>query len=175
MIVLVVEDEVFIALDIAQALEEAGHEVCGIAADKAGALRLGGRFEPDAALVDLNLADGRTGLEITRELWQRHGTVYVLATAYPQELWPEGRHGAWGRFGKPYRPEEVVAAIGYCLELAGADARRALPRPGWCCCRRRRGGWHPARLYAIARPRPRRSPGRAASAAPSCRRRGSPR
>jgi two-component system, response regulator PdtaR len=130
MIVLVVEDEVFIALDLAQVLEEAGHEVCGIAADKAGALRLGERFGPDAALVDLNLADGRTGLEITRELWRRHGTVCVLATAYPPQLWPEGGHGAWGRFGKPYRPEEVVAAIGYCLELAAGGRPPGAPPPG---------------------------------------------
>ena len=38
--VLVVEDEAFIAMDAAAVLEEAGHEVCGTAADKAEALRL---------------------------------------------------------------------------------------------------------------------------------------
>ena len=128
--VLVVEDEAFSAMDIARALEEAGHEVCGMAADKAEALRLGEWFQPDAAVVDLHLADGRTGLEVTRELWRRHGTVCVLTTAYPPETWPKDRHGAWGRFGKPYRPESVGTAIAYGLALAEGERPAGSPPPG---------------------------------------------
>jgi two-component system, response regulator PdtaR len=130
MTVLVVEDEAFTAVTVARVLEEAGHEVCGLAADRAEALRLGERFQPDAALVDLGLTDGPTGLAITRELWLRHGTVCVLATAYPPEMWPEGRHGAWGRLAKPYRPEAAAAALGYCLELAGGGRPSGAPPSG---------------------------------------------
>lgn len=116
--VLVVEDEAFIAMDAAAVVEEAGHEVCGLAADKAEALRLAERWQPDAAVVDLHLADGRTGLEVTRELWERHGTVCVLTTAYPPETWPKERHGAWGLLGKPYEPKELLASLAFCLALA---------------------------------------------------------
>ena len=49
--ILVVEDEAFVTMDAAATLEEAGHEVCGMAADKAEALRLAERFQPEAAVV----------------------------------------------------------------------------------------------------------------------------
>jgi CheY-like chemotaxis protein len=114
----VVEDEVFVALDTAAVLEEAGHEVCGVAADKAEALRLAERCRPDAAVVDLHLLDGRTGLEASRVLWERHGTVCVLTTAYPPEMWPRERHGAWGLLGKPYEPKELLASLAFCLAPA---------------------------------------------------------
>jgi CheY-like chemotaxis protein len=116
--ILVVEDEAFVAMDAAATLEEAGHEVCGMAADKAEALRLAERFQPEAAVVDLHLVDGRTGLEVSRALWERHGTVCVLTTAYPPETWPEGRHGAWGLLGKPYQADDLLAALAYCFALA---------------------------------------------------------
>ncbi len=119
--VLVVEDEAFTALNTAVVLENAGHEVCGIAADKAEALRLAERWQPDAAVVDLHLLDGRTGLEVSRALWERHGTVCVLTTAYPPETWPKERHGAWGLLGKPYGPDEVLAAVAFCLALAEGE------------------------------------------------------
>ena len=128
--ILVVEDEAFVAMDAAAVLEEAGHEVRGIAADKAEALRLAERFRPDAAVVDLHLADGRTGLEVTRELWRRHGTVCVLTTAYPPETWPEDRHGAWARLGKPYGPEALVSAVEHCLTLARGGRPSGAPPPG---------------------------------------------
>jgi DNA-binding response OmpR family regulator len=121
--VLVVEDEAFTAFNTTAVLEEAGHEVCGIAADKVEALRLGERFQPDAAVVDLHLTDGRTGLEVTRALWERHGTVCVLTTAYPPEMWPKERHGAWGLLGKPYEPDELLAAVAYCLARAEGEVR----------------------------------------------------
>jgi two-component system, response regulator PdtaR len=116
--ILVVEDEAFVAMDATAILEEAGHEVCGIAADKVGALRLAERFRPDAAVVDLHLTNGRTGLEVSRELWERHGTVCVLTTAYPPETWPKGRHGARGLLGKPYQADDLLAALAYCFALA---------------------------------------------------------
>jgi two-component system, response regulator PdtaR len=116
--VLVIEDEAFTALNTVAVLEGAGHEVCGIAADKAEALRLGERFQPEAAVVDLHLVDGRTGLEISRTLWERHGTVCVLTTAYPPETWPKEQHGAWSLLGKPYDAQELLAALAFCLTLA---------------------------------------------------------
>ncbi len=63
----------------------------------------------------MHLLGGRTGLEVGRELRERHGTVRLLTTAYPPEMWPKERHGAWGLLGKPYQADELLAAIAYCL------------------------------------------------------------
>ena len=60
--VLIVEDELLIALDLQDTLEDDGHEVVGIARDMATALSHA--QDASVALVDLNLTDGRTLLPI---------------------------------------------------------------------------------------------------------------
>jgi two-component system, response regulator PdtaR len=115
--ILIVEDEALIALCAAEALEEAGYEIAGIAADMPEALRLAAAERPDAALVDLRLKDGLTGLQLTHQLYQRYGTVCILLTAYPRELW-SGCHGAWARVRKPYSAETLGLVIEYCRALA---------------------------------------------------------
>ncbi|WP_459033247.1 response regulator [Roseivivax sp. CAU 1761] len=56
--VLVVEDEPFIALDIAWGVERAGGIVLGPAPTVAEALRLIAETRPDGAIVDADLPDG---------------------------------------------------------------------------------------------------------------------
>ncbi len=59
--VLVVEDNIFIALDLEGQLEEMGHEVVGIAATATKAIEMSRESVPDLAIVDLQLADGSRG------------------------------------------------------------------------------------------------------------------
>ena len=61
--ILIVEDEILVALEIESVLEELGYTVLGIAADLEGALAYA-HHHIDLALVDLNLRDGLTGPEI---------------------------------------------------------------------------------------------------------------
>ena len=56
--VLIAEDEPFIALDIAMAIEDAGGEVVGPAASVEAALALLGTRTVSAAILDANLVDG---------------------------------------------------------------------------------------------------------------------
>ena len=59
--VLVVEDEPFIALDIAFGVEDAGGTAMGPASTVEHALRLIEAARPDAAIVDVDLPDGNIG------------------------------------------------------------------------------------------------------------------
>ena len=59
--VLIVEDEPFIALDLAFGVEEAGGVPLGPASSVAQALRLIENELPDAAIVDVDLPDGKIG------------------------------------------------------------------------------------------------------------------
>lgn len=59
--VLVVEDEPFIALDLAFGVEEAGGTALGPASSLAQALALIEAVRPDAAIVDVDLPDGDIG------------------------------------------------------------------------------------------------------------------
>ena len=54
--VLIVEDEMLVAIDLEASLEEHGYRPVGIAADMTRAMELAS-FRPDVALVDCNFAD----------------------------------------------------------------------------------------------------------------------
>jgi CheY-like chemotaxis protein len=49
-------------------LEDMGHHVCGTADTSAKGLQQCARAKPDLVMVDLNLADGRTGLGLVNSL-----------------------------------------------------------------------------------------------------------
>jgi DNA-binding NtrC family response regulator len=60
--VLVVEDEMLIALDLADIVETGGGTVLGPAASVKDALAIVEQEPPDAAILDVNLADGEVTL-----------------------------------------------------------------------------------------------------------------
>lgn len=115
--VLIVEDELLIALDLQDTLEDDGHEVVGIARDMATALSHA--QEASVALVDLNLTDGRTGPEIGRRLASDHGVTVVYLTGNPEQL-NGGVEGTVGVLRKPCSPETVLDV----LEFVRHDANR---------------------------------------------------
>lgn len=107
---LIVEDEIFVALDMEHILTSMGCEVVGIAADREGALSLGA--DADVALVDINLRDGQTGPEIGRKLALEHGVKVVFVTANPAQL-GDGIAGALGVVSKPVSERSLMATINY--------------------------------------------------------------
>lgn len=110
--ILVVEDEIFVAIEIEYAIRELGHEPVGIAADRASAVDLG--KGADVALVDLNLRDGATGIEIGRDLANRHDVTILFMTANPSQL-GDGVPGTLGVIAKPVADSELRAAIRYAV------------------------------------------------------------
>ena len=108
--VLIVEDEILVALDLEDALVEAGYEIVGIAADRTEALSLA--HEADVALIDLNLRDGPTGISIGMDLSDRFGVRVLFLTANPSSV-STGVAGAVGCLGKPCPPSAVCQAIDF--------------------------------------------------------------
>jgi DNA-binding response OmpR family regulator len=112
--VLIVEDEIFVALEIEQIVEDAGFIVGAIAVDRAAALESAEACE--IALIDLNLRDGPTGPQIGMELAARHGIRVIYVTANPSQI-GDASVAALGVITKPFRARSVSAA----LQLAAAD------------------------------------------------------
>jgi CheY-like chemotaxis protein len=117
--VLVVEDEILIALELESLLQEAGHEVVGLATSSADALALAAKQQPDLAFVDIHLADGPTGVSVARHLAQELGVTVLFMTANAKRI-PEDFAGAKGVISKPYTERGVRQAIAYVL--AGEQA-----------------------------------------------------
>jgi CheY-like chemotaxis protein len=111
--VLIVEDEIFIAMEIERILQDAGYTVVAIAADQSEALAAASGAE--VAFVDLNLRDGPTGPGLAHELAQRFGVRIVYVTANPNQI-EQPAPTAVGYIRKPFSAESIVAAAAIAAE-----------------------------------------------------------
>lgn len=128
--VLIVEDEILIAMELEETISDMGHEVVGLAADKPTALALA-QEGVDVALVDLNLRDGETGVEVGRRIVSEHGAAVVFVTANPLQI-RGGVPGAVGVLSKPASRKALAGAVTYALlrrEARRNDVPTALPAP----------------------------------------------
>ncbi len=112
--ILVVEDEILIALELESLLQDLGHDVVGIAASSEDALALGQELKPDLAFVDIHLADGPTGVDVARHLAAQHQVTVLFMTANAKRI-PEDFAGAWGVIAKPYTERGVREALSYVM------------------------------------------------------------
>lgn len=109
--VLVVEDEFFVAFEIESVLKEMGLVPVGIAPDSRTAQKLAA--EADLAFVDLNLADGPTGIDVGRGLADR-GVTVIYMTANPAML-GDGIPGTVGVLPKPVNDAELRQAVHFAV------------------------------------------------------------
>lgn len=110
--ILIVEDEVLVAMEMAAILDDLGHQVAGIAPDLAAAREY--YDQPlDLALVDLNLRDGLTGPQIAGQL-SASGVPVIFITANPRQL-GGGVAGTIGVITKPTDMDTVKAAVDYVV------------------------------------------------------------
>ena len=106
--VLIVEDEIFVALEIEQIVQQSGLDVIAIAADREEALAAASLC--DIALVDLNLRDGPTGPGIGMELASRYDVRVIYVTANPAQI-GAASDTAIGFVTKPFGPHCIAAAL----------------------------------------------------------------
>ena len=111
--VLILEDEYFLADDLARALRKAGAEPVGPVNTVQEAEELVAREAPDAAILDLNLRG-----EIASEFVQRLATTdvrCVIVSGYATDAFPELVCNA-PRLEKPISPASVMSSL--AAELA---------------------------------------------------------
>jgi len=106
--VLIVEDEPFIALDLAFGVEEAGGVPLGPASSVAQALRLIENELPDAAIVDVDLPDGKIG-PVLAVLRPRVPVVVHTGVGLPESL--REAHPELLVCTKPTAPSELARRL----------------------------------------------------------------
>lgn len=111
---LIVEDEIFVALDLERILTDADYQVVAIAADSDSAIEAapGCAF----AFVDVNLRDGPTGPEIAQRIAREHGVKVVFVTANPGQIGHV--RDALGYIRKPFSEAAILAAAAVATETA---------------------------------------------------------
>lgn len=114
--VLIIEDEMLLAMDIEAMVEDSGHCVLAEAASLKDVEALPDDIRPQLAFVDLHLADDSNGLEVSRVIQQRWpDTLIVYLTANVARI-PEDFAGAHGVIAKPFSHAGVINAIHYLAE-----------------------------------------------------------
>jgi len=106
--ILIVEDEMLVAMNIEDMLLDLGHEVAGIASRLEPALALAREGEFDLAMLDVNLA-GDQSFPIADILLER-GLPFLFATGYGAKGIPEA-YRAYPVLQKPFRMAELGEAV----------------------------------------------------------------
>jgi DNA-binding NtrC family response regulator len=116
--VLVAEDQTFIALDLALAIEDAGGEVIGPAASVAEALDLLASKDVAAAILDVDLIGGDCSA-VLEVLASRHiPTIVQTGVELPRAL--AARFPGLVVHDKPYRASALVAQLEAMIDNAAA-------------------------------------------------------
>jgi CheY-like chemotaxis protein len=110
--IMIVEDEMLVAMELEALLEEEGCFVVGPAPTTARALALLDDGLPDAAILDVNL-NGQTAAPVAAVL-REQGVPFLLATGYSQSLQPELRDAP--RVSKPVDHGQLVRALTRLLD-----------------------------------------------------------
>jgi CheY-like chemotaxis protein len=117
-VVLIVEDELLIAMSIKDALGDAGYPVLGPAVTYEGAMSLAGAQRPDIALVNIDLRSERDGGVVARHLMEQFATPSIYISGAAARV-AANQEFAWGSVAKPYHVETIVETVEVVASLLG--------------------------------------------------------
>jgi CheY-like chemotaxis protein len=114
--VLLVEDELLIALELSSMIEDAGWEVLGPAPNVEKALAILAQTEPVAAFLDENL-NGASVAPVARELVRRR-IPFVIVSGYARSISGDALLQKARRIQKPASPRQIRDALADFLSTA---------------------------------------------------------
>ena len=126
--VLIVEDEALLAMDIEAVVSDTGHRVVGDAASLSDVRALPVGLAPDLAFVDMQLAEGSSGLDVCRLILERWPAAIVVYVTANDRLIPVDFAGGHGIIAKPFTRAGLIAAIRY-LEQGISQPPPTLAQP----------------------------------------------
>jgi DNA-binding response OmpR family regulator len=117
--VMIVEDEMLLAMELESEVEMAGHQVTGVAMSSSQAKEQICTSRPDFAFVDIHLMDGPTGVDVGRQL-AAAGIPYIFVSGNIKKI-PEDFAGALGAIEKPYTMNGMKNALAYVSAIVQGD------------------------------------------------------
>jgi DNA-binding NarL/FixJ family response regulator len=111
--IVVVEDEVFIRLDLLTHLQAGGHEVVGTADSAADAVKTVESTRPDLVLMDMRLIGERDGIQAAVEIWERFAirSLFVSANLDAGSRAKAASANPAGFLEKPFTKSSLLAAV----------------------------------------------------------------
>ena len=134
---LIVDDDAVFRTRLVRAIASRGYEATA-AANFAEAVAVARQFKPQAAVVDLKMPGGRSGLDLVNELVQQHpGMPIVVLTGYGSiaTAVEAVRRGAINYLNKPLDADQILAAFegehDHALSAEAVEATPSLARVEW--------------------------------------------
>jgi DNA-binding LytR/AlgR family response regulator len=114
----IVEDEPIIAYDLKLCVEQAGHEISGMAETAAEALPQIVATSPDLLLLDINIKGSEDGIALARKVNALLPVPFIFITSYYDAQTLERVKGVnpAAYIVKPFKEEEVLANIQLALK-----------------------------------------------------------
>lgn len=132
--ILIVEDEAFIAHDMKRILDASGYHVIIDCFNVDTAIRLIQNEQPDLVLIDINLGERKSGLDLAEYLNKIAGIPYIFITSYSDEatLRKVAAHSPSGYINKPFKSQDLIASVFLALNkkpIALADKAKTKEIP----------------------------------------------
>lgn len=117
--ILIVEDEIAIAMDVELRLKKMGYIVDGIAMDAEEALRMINDSPPDLLLMDIQLGTGTEGIHLSKKLKDKpFPVVFLTAFSDPGTFAQALDTQPAGYVLKPFRDDDLQRTIEIALQQA---------------------------------------------------------
>ncbi len=117
--VMVVEDELLVAMLIEETLRDHGYDVVGPFTNLPDAIAAAGREVADIALLDVNLRGQR--VYPVAELLEARGIPFLLLSGYGSDAVPS-EHAHWAACSKPFLPKDLTCRMEFLMERCRAEA-----------------------------------------------------
>lgn len=123
--ILIVEDEMIIAEDMADALTQLGYEVTAIVPSGQDAIKKAATTHPDLVLMDINLQGEIDGVDAANEIRSRHQIPVVFLTAYADHHTIERAKATepYGYLLKPFQDRELKTTIEIAIQRHQAELK----------------------------------------------------
>ena len=111
--ILLVEDEIIVALDLQEILESAGYTVT-VTHNFHDAIDAVKKFKPNLAICDINLGNGKTGIEFSMEaklLAPKLEVIYVTAFSDQKMVESADATDPFNYIVKPWNEEQIKVSV----------------------------------------------------------------
>lgn len=111
--ILIIEDEPLIALDLQQLLEQEGYQVFTDYQNVAHAIELITEWQPDLVLLDIELNEKKSGIDIAAYLNLRTSIAFCFLTSYSDfnTLEKVKKTQPKGFLVKPFKAQDVISTV----------------------------------------------------------------
>jgi DNA-binding response OmpR family regulator len=124
-VLLIVEDQLLLALGLKEELEDRGYRVLELARRSREAMRVALEVKPDLALVNIELAGGDDGVQLAESF--KALDIPVLFISGQQERARSAKAVGVGSIAKPYTAPQVAASVDYLFRHASGDESEPKP------------------------------------------------